>query len=86
MITNSFHGTVFSLLFGKNFLTIKNSHRGATRFTSLLGTVGLQDRLLEVSMPDVGFPDVQEIDYRPINEKLAALRQLGRSFLQNNLP
>ena len=86
VITNSFHGTVFSLLFGKNFLTIKNSHRGATRFTSLLGTVGLQDRLLDVSMPDVGVPDVPEIDYRTIEEKLAALRQLGRSFLQNNLP
>lgn len=85
VITNSFHGTVFSLLFGKRFLSVKNSHRGATRFTSLLSTVGLQDRLLDISDSDVPIPNVQDIDYQIIQEKLGSLRQLGRSFLQDNL-
>lgn len=85
VITNSFHGTVFSLLFGKRFLSVKNSHRGATRFTSLLDSVGLQDRLLDISVPDAPIPDMQDIDYQLIQEKLGSLRQLGFSFLQDNL-
>lgn len=36
VVTDSFHGTVFSIIFGKEFKCIYNETRGVTRFESLL--------------------------------------------------
>lgn len=36
VVTDSFHGTVFSILFGKDFKCVYNEFRGAARFKSLL--------------------------------------------------
>ena len=36
VVTDSFHGTVFSIVFGKEFKCIYNEIRGAARFESLL--------------------------------------------------
>lgn len=36
VVTDSFHGTVFSVIFGKDFKCIYNKDRGAARFESLL--------------------------------------------------
>lgn len=47
VITDSFHGTCFSIINGKNFLSIKNRKRGNSRFQSLMRMVGLEDRLVE---------------------------------------
>lgn len=47
VITDSFHGTVFSIIFNKPFITLVNSERGTSRFTSLLGQVGMSDRLVK---------------------------------------
>lgn len=46
IITDSFHGTVFSIIFKKPFATIGNSERGLARFQSLLSKFGLQNRLI----------------------------------------
>ena len=36
VVTDSFHGTIFSIIFGKDFKSIYNKKRGAARFESLL--------------------------------------------------
>lgn len=36
VVTDSFHGTVFSIIFEKQFLCLKNEERGNSRFESLL--------------------------------------------------
>lgn len=36
VITDSFHGTVFSILFNKPFIAIANKSRGIARFNSIL--------------------------------------------------
>lgn len=46
VITDSFHGCVFSILFRKDFIVILNKDRGADRFHSLLKLFGLQNRLI----------------------------------------
>ena len=46
IITDSFHGVCIALLFHKNFIALCNSGRGASRFQSLLGILGLNDRLV----------------------------------------
>lgn len=47
VVTDSFHGTVFSILFHKNFISVINENRGADRFVSLLSKFNLQNRLVE---------------------------------------
>lgn len=41
VVTDSFHGTVFSIIFGKPCLVIANMSRGADRFRSLFQLLGL---------------------------------------------
>lgn len=47
VVTDSFHACVFSILFKKPFLAVGNAVRGMSRFTSLLGMFGLEDRLID---------------------------------------
>ena len=46
IITDSFHGTVFSIIFKKPFITFINSSRGSSRFFSLIETFNLKNRII----------------------------------------
>lgn len=46
IITDSFHGTMFSIIFNKPFIVIGNEKRGLTRFSSLLNDFGLSERMI----------------------------------------
>lgn len=46
VITDSFHGSAFSVIFNKPFLAIGNYFRGYERFVDLLGRLKLIDRLV----------------------------------------
>lgn len=46
VITDSFHGSAFSIIFRKSFLAIGNYGRGYERFIDLLGRLKLLDRLV----------------------------------------
>ena len=46
VITDSFHGTSFALLFRKDFITLGNKQRGMARFESLVDLFGVRDRLV----------------------------------------
>ncbi|MGI6496277.1 MAG: polysaccharide pyruvyl transferase family protein [Kiritimatiellia bacterium] len=50
MLTDSFHGTVFAILFGKPFASLDNG-TGAGRIRSLLRVLGLDNRLLPAGHP-----------------------------------
>lgn len=49
VVTDSFHGTVFSIIFDKPFVVFPNKGRGMTRFLSLLKKIGLEERIVENS-------------------------------------
>ena len=49
IITDSFHGTIFSIIFKKPFIALKNEKRGALRFISLLEPISLIHRLFNSS-------------------------------------
>lgn len=86
VITDSFHGMVFSLLFNKQFIVIGNSNRGVSRFTSLLQQLELNDRLIDENnlSVDLAYESVnKKIDYMEINSKLEALREDSSNFLIN---
>ncbi|BEG97879.1 polysaccharide pyruvyl transferase family protein [Bacteroides sedimenti] len=85
VVTDSFHGTVFSIIFNKPFITIGNSERGITRFTSLLNMFGLEDRL--ISFPSELTKELmhKNIDYIRIEELLKNKRTSSLNFLSKVL-
>lgn len=82
VVTDSFHGCVFSIIFNKPFLAIGNVERGFARFNSLLSLFDLQDRLHESTNRLI---TLDETDYEAVNVKLESLRQKSLSFLENAL-
>lgn len=84
VITDSFHGTVFSIIFKKQFVAIANHERGAGRFLSLLGMLGLENRLVESKEDAIALLN-QTIDYSKVNEILASKKEESISFLKKNL-
>ena len=46
VVTDSFHGAVFSIIFRKQFVVIGNPQRGMARMTDLLGRLCLESRLI----------------------------------------
>lgn len=46
VLTDSFHGCVFSIIYKKQFLAVGNKKRGLSRFDSFLTLFSLQDQLI----------------------------------------
>lgn len=84
VITDSFHGTVFSILFNKPFISIANKGRGLTRFTSLLKLFHLEDRLI-FSSEDFVPENLKEIDWDKTNAILNQEKEKSIQFLKKNL-
>lgn len=86
IITDSFHGCVFSILFKKNFVAILNKERGADRFFSLLSSFGLQERLIE-SIDELEKKKLWlvPINYTQLNEKYERMRINSIAFLWSAL-
>lgn len=83
IVTDSFHGMVFCILFNKQFLVIGNEERGLTRFASLLSLLNLSDRLII----NDNFKDVLNnyIDYNAVNKKIDLLKDVSKDFIYKNL-
>lgn len=85
VVTDSFHGTVFSILFNKPFIVIANRERGMARFTSLLKMFGLENRLV-YSLEDVADEKLYTpVNFEKVNQKLEAERQKSGEFLNEYL-
>lgn len=73
VITDSFHGTVFSILFNKPFVYMRNERRGNSRIESLY-------RLFDIYPGNTEF-----IDWETVNRKLNKEKIKSISFLNNML-
>ena len=81
VITDSYHGMCFSIIFNKDYLCIKNLIRGRARFDSLQKQLGLSDINFISENEDID--KIPQIDYRHINEKLSLLVDEGSKWLKN---
>lgn len=81
VITDSFHGTVFSILFNVPFIAIGNKRRGLTRFKSLLKMFGLENRLVNNIDEAMDIAD-QPIDFENVNRILESERRKAFEFLE----
>lgn len=82
VVTDSFHACVFSILFEKQFVVVGNEKRGLSRFRSLLGMFGLEDRLLTDGCP---IDYLQEINFMEVYKLLTSNRENSIRFLQKHL-
>ena len=83
VLTDSFHGCVFSIIFRKQFLAMGNKERGLSRFQSLLTLFSLQDRL--ILSPDEYKSNLSLIDFHQLENILRILQNQSFSFLKTNL-
>lgn len=65
VVTDSFHGTVFSIINHTDFISIPNPNRGASRFESLLSKFDLSNRLIR--NPEK-MTDLPPIDWKHVDE------------------
>lgn len=85
ILTDSFHGVVFSILFNKPFIAIGNRERGLSRFKSLLTMFDLTERLVLNCSEDLSELVSQEFDWDSIGLKLQAYRNDSLKFLTTAL-
>ena len=89
VLTDSFHGTVFSILFRKPFVTLVGDWgegSGVGRITTLLGTLGLEERMCRTSQEAVDSGVLfSPIDYSEVHRKLDAERRTASEWIRNAL-
>ena len=84
VITDSFHGMVFSIMFEKDFIVIGNKDRGLDRFLSLLNLLKLEDRLI-FNLEGLVDKELKEINYELVNKILDENRKISLDFLWSSL-
>lgn len=87
--TDSFHGTVFSLINNKKFFCFRRHNKKSknstnSRLDSLLGRVNLEERLLEGN-EEIDDVLKMKINFNVVNEKLEEFRNESKKFLEDSL-
>jgi len=80
IITNSFHGTAFSVIYRKQFVVIPHTTRGK-RMVRLLEKLGLSHRIWKRD----NFIWQDKVEYSNAEKKLLILRAHSCSYLEENL-
>lgn len=81
VITDSFHGTVFSTIFQKQFVTLGNAARGNSRFASLFTTLGIPTDRQCNDVEKIATLLLQPLDYNNINKVKETHRKVSTQFL-----
>lgn len=83
VVTDSFHGCIFSLIFRKPLIFIENSSRGNARFQSLIETFGIADNIVR---------DIKDFDLsksyslpKDIDNTIETIVSRSMTFLRQNL-
>ena len=88
VVTDSFHGTVFSVIMAaKNFFTyISPDNKRGSRIVDLLETLQLKNHLLDLSLTQ-SFSELDsvKIDREKVNDLLNSMREESVVYLNKNL-
>lgn len=77
VVTDSFHGSAFSINYNKDFFVFGNANRGNSRFDSLLSLLNLNHRMVENINPNA-----QAINWNEVNRKLNSERNRCYEWLE----
>lgn len=84
VITDSFHGAVFSILYKRDFIVVKNNNGKDTRLLNLLNVLGLSKRAVEcVEAIQHDWSLLNPIDYAYADSKLEELRTASWEYLKS---
>ncbi len=88
VVTDSFHGVCFALLYGKPFFVTSNVSGGTSRIRSLLTMSGTTERYIHdiTIYKDYKQFTAPSIDYTTVWKRLAEERKKSEQFLLNALP
>ncbi len=82
VITSSFHGTVFSVLYKKKFIAVPPKSLGS-RLRTILQALNLEHRIVDMDGPGDVSILTQEIDYSEAFERLNQLRVRACDYIEN---
>lgn len=81
IVTNSFHGTVFSAIYRKSFWSVEK-YSTASRMTEFMNKIGLADRLVTEFRESIIDRAIKiKPDYKFLDETLACLKEQTNRFL-----
>ena len=83
VITTSFHGTIFSIIFNKPFITFTYKGINQCRFKNLNRIINVQNRIFDY----ISFPSISLLT-QPLNinrDKLMLLKKESINYLKMNL-
>ncbi len=75
VITNSFHGTAFSIIFNKDLYVFDNKARGS-RITNILNKAGITERIVESEISEC-----EPIDYKMVEKNYNVYVDASKQFL-----
>ena len=86
VVTDSFHGLVFCLIYHKQFVVITPDNGRNSRMQNLLRVVGLEDRFYNEN-DDIPYTKLKDeiIDYSKVDDILAIEREKSMKFLIDSL-
>lgn len=86
VITTSFHGTIFSTIYQKRFITVKNGgmYGDDDRVITLLSQLGIMEQLIPPVFDDT-FDYLKEVDYTEYHKNLKKLKKESLDYLKESL-
>lgn len=86
VLTTSYHGTIFSTIYGKKFFCLKNGgmYGDDDRVITLLNQLDMMDRLIEYKF-ESAFDYLKNVDYVKYGKALTRLRKKSLEYLRKNL-
>lgn len=86
VITTSYHGTIFSTIYRKNFITVKNGgmYGDDDRVITLLKQLDMENRLIPYTFEE-DFNYLQEVDYTNYDIVLPKLKEKSIKYIDLNI-
>lgn len=86
VMTTSYHGTIFSTVYRKKFITIKNGemYGDDDRVITLLNQMDMMNRLIPYKF-DPNYDYLQDVDYSNYEKKVGQLREKSMNYIKQNI-
>lgn len=80
IVTNSFHGLSFSLIFNKPVLFFEKNDNGNSRMKDLLAYLEIEDKVFVKNRENIAIP---KLDFKDINRKILQLQTDSRQYIKD---
>ncbi len=86
VVTDTFHGTLFSVIMEKPFLSIIPSDKPSIPIKSFLTSIGLESRIVNAENCDIEKMMIEPINWKDVNTKKTFLKNRSEKFLNSFTP